>query len=322
MAGTKKDLAIKAALMYYEENMMQSEIAKALYISRSYVSQLLRYARETDIVHIEINVDEDSLRHFQKEDKIRKMFPNLSECFVMKSDSAEFSVSNLGRFAAPILARYINNAGIIGITPGNSVDRAIHQIKEWMLKRNREHIAVQMMGSFNLDKAPLYARPNEVVENLSKILKCSAFYLNCPAFINSRDLQRRLLLEKSIKDIFGLWEKMDLIIVGIGNADESSRLFSFYDEDCKCRIVNSNACGEINTHHFDINGNYLPLIEDRTICASNEVMKRVEKKVAICVGANKGRALLGALRGNYIDTLITDSRTVETIEKLLLMPPV
>lgn len=320
MADTKKDLAIKAALMYYEENMTQNEIAKTLYISRSYVSQLLHYARETNIVHIEINIDEGSLRDFQGEDRIRKMFPHLSGCFVMRSSSAEFSISNLGRFAAPILARYINNAEIIGITPGNSVDRTIHQIKEWMLKRDREHIAVQMMGSFNLDKAPLYARPNEVVENLSKILKCSAFYLNCPAFINSRDLRHRLLREKSIVDIFRLWEKMDLIIVGIGNADASSRLFSFYDEDCRSRIENSNACGEINTHHFDINGNYLPLIEDRTICASNEVMKNVGKKVAICAGVNKGRALLGAMRGNYIDTLITDSCTVETIENLLLVP--
>ena len=319
MADSKKDLAIKAALMYYEENMMQSEIAQTLYISRSYVSQLLRYARETNIVRIEINIDEGSLRSFQKEDRLRKLFPNLRECFVMKSDSAEFTFSNLGRFAAPILARYINEANIIGITPGNSVDRAIHQIKEWMLRKGREHTVVQMMGSFNLDKAPLYARPNEVVENLSKILKCSAFYLNCPAFIDSFELRRRLLREKSITDIFRLWEKMDLIIVGIGNADISSRLFSFYDDDCKRKIASSNACGEINTHHFDISGNYLPLIEDRTICASNEVMKRVRRKVSICAGANKGRALLGALRGEYIDALITDSQTVDTVEKLLLI---
>ena len=45
IAGIKKDLARAAAVMYFEQDMSQNEIASALSISRSYVSQLLAYAR-------------------------------------------------------------------------------------------------------------------------------------------------------------------------------------------------------------------------------------------------------------------------------------
>ena len=65
MNTSKRELATKASILYYEENNNQDEIALKLGISRSYVSQLLSYARSHNIVRIVVNV-EDFYSHLIK----------------------------------------------------------------------------------------------------------------------------------------------------------------------------------------------------------------------------------------------------------------
>jgi DNA-binding transcriptional regulator LsrR (DeoR family) len=50
MDTIKKELATRVSILYYEEKFGQNEVASKLGISRSYVSQLLTYARLNDIV--------------------------------------------------------------------------------------------------------------------------------------------------------------------------------------------------------------------------------------------------------------------------------
>jgi glutamine phosphoribosylpyrophosphate amidotransferase len=53
----KKELATRVSILYYEEKFSQNEVASKLGISRSYVSQLLTYARLNNIVKIVVNVE-------------------------------------------------------------------------------------------------------------------------------------------------------------------------------------------------------------------------------------------------------------------------
>ena len=48
-------LIVKVARMYYEQNMSQDQIARALLTSRSNVSRILSVAKKRGIVEIKIN---------------------------------------------------------------------------------------------------------------------------------------------------------------------------------------------------------------------------------------------------------------------------
>ena len=79
MDAQKKELATRVSLLYYEENLSQNEVASKLGISRSYVSQLLAYARLNNIVKIVVNVDSLYPHAIRKEIEFSKHFPNVKQ---------------------------------------------------------------------------------------------------------------------------------------------------------------------------------------------------------------------------------------------------
>ena len=170
MDNMKKDLAVIAAILYYEKDKTQSEIGKELNISRSYVSQLLIYARDTGIVKISIQVDEFSLRMIRKEIELKGLFPMLKQVYIMESATEDFTSLNIGKFAAPYIADMINDADIIGINQGLSVEKTVKHLRNQNLVLKPQRKVVQMMGGFNSNNSFAVAQPNQIVKELSDVL--------------------------------------------------------------------------------------------------------------------------------------------------------
>lgn len=317
MDNMKKDLAVIAAILYYEKDKTQSEIGKELNISRSYVSQLLIYARDTGIVKISIQVDEFSLRMIRKEIELKGLFPMLKQVYIMESATEDFTSLNIGKFAAPYIADMINDADIIGINQGLSVEKTVKHLRNQNLVLKPQRKVVQMMGGFNSNNSFAVAQPNQIVKELSDVLGCESYYLNCPALIDQAVLREHLVKERSINEVMNLWKKIDVAIMGLGVADERSKFFNLYNSEFKKMIKKSNATGELNTSYFDEKGKHIPLLEEKVIGISIQDLKDIPCKVVICTGAYKSKALLGALRGGLIDVLITDSITVNSIQALI-----
>ena len=114
-----------------------------------------------------------------------------------------------------------------------------------------------------------------------------------------------------------MWDSIDLAIMGIGVADRRSSLFKLFTDDMVKMVENSRACGQININFFDTKGSKVPILENNKICIPIEKMKKIKKKVVIGFGEYKVKAILGALKGDFIDILITDSITINAIESLL-----
>lgn len=312
---TKKELSQKASIMYYEKNMSQNEIAKELNISRSYVSQLLSFAKETGIVKIIINVDEYNLRDVRREIEFKSKFPKLKQVYIMSSESEEFTQRNLGKFASPYITEMINECKVIGVNLGASVEKTINCLEPQSFTNTSSKKVVQIMGGFNNNNLIEGAHPNELVKGLATILGCECYYLNCPAIVELPEVRKALLKEKSIKSVVAIWDNIDLAIMGIGVADERSKLFKLFTDSMIQKIEKSNVVGELTINFFHEDGEYQPLLEDNKISIEYEQLKKVNKKVVICYGEYKSSAILSALRANMIDILITDSITVNAIEQ-------
>ena len=147
-------------------------------------------------------------------------------------------------------------------------------------------------------------------------MSCESYFLNCPAVIDQQSLRDQLIKENSIAKVMELWKEIDLAIMGLGVADKRSKLFNLFNDEVKKEILSSNAQGVINTSYFDEHGTFIPLYEKNKIGISMEELKKISNKVFICSGKYKAKALLGALKGHFVDILITDSLTVEAVEEL------
>ena len=306
----KQDLAARTAIRYYEYQQSQNEIANALGISRSYVSQLLTYAREAGIVKISVNVKND----YRREVAFQKQY-SCKHAYIMESDSESFTQNNIGSFVAPHLTRLINNAGTIGINLGESVQKAVAELSVSDMIDSSNKVVVQMMGGYN-STYNTKALPCELVSTLGQLLNCQCMYLNCPTIVNSKELRSLMLEEQSIKEVTERWKWIDLAIMGIGVANEASKTFALLSEKMRDRIRESKACCDININYFNENGEYLNLLEDAKISIPYEQLRSVKTKAVIGYGVQKARAIAAALKAKMIDVLVTDSITVDAIERL------
>jgi deoxyribonucleoside regulator len=309
----KEELAIKASIMYYEKNKSQNEIAKELKISRSYVSQLLAYARENNIVDISINIDEFNLRMLRMEIEFGTNFPGVV-FYIMKSDSNEFTESQIGQFAAPYISNMINEANIIGIGLGTSVMKTIDNLKSIKFKDSSDKKVVQIMGGLT-NNITAGTHSSELVKKLSEILSCEYYYINCPAVVKNAKLKESLFKEEVIVRSAKLWDKLDLAIMGVGVADCRSSLFKLFSPEMIKEAESSEACGQMNINFYDYWGKSIPLLENNKITIPINKLKKIRNKVVIGYGDYKIKAILGALRGALIDVLITDSLTIDAMKK-------
>ena len=74
--------------------------------------------------------------------------------------------------------------------------------------------------------------------------------------------------------------------------------------------------GDIALHFFDKDGNTEKFKEfnDRVAGIPPEMIRRVRNRIAIAGGENKAEAIRGAIKGGYINMLITN---IDAAEKLL-----
>ncbi len=74
--------------------------------------------------------------------------------------------------------------------------------------------------------------------------------------------------------------------------------------------------GDIGLNFFDIDGNEVNTsFKDLFIGMGLDELRQVKTVLGIAGGKNKTEAVTGALRGGYVDVLITDQFTAEKLVK-------
>ncbi len=76
--------------------------------------------------------------------------------------------------------------------------------------------------------------------------------------------------------------------------------------------------GHIGGHFFDIHGNEpATSLAGRMIGIGVDDLRKCPETICVAYGENKAEAVIGALRGKFINTLIIDEKCVEKILKYI-----
>ncbi|MCF8019714.1 conserved protein of unknown function [Petrocella atlantisensis] len=305
-------LIIDASVLYYLEGKTQSEVAKTLYLSRPKVSRLLKKARELQIVDITINYQNDEFEKLQSE--IRRTF-DLPHVVITKtlSDKND-TLTEVGKAAAKELLMLLHDDMTLGISWGKHVRTTAKYLKKTAYDNMR---IVELFGaiSYDLDQTDMLS----IGRSISSKLGGKLYPLPSPIYINDPIARKAIVETPLIKGTLNMIENCDLILTGIGSiySNTLQTLWDNYvDNEMKSQIVKNGGIGFVLAHFFDQNGNFLDMeVNDNVIGIKTESIKN-KKIIAVASGEKKAKAILGALRGGLIDTLVSDEATLNYVLQL------
>ena len=130
-------------------------------------------------------------------------------------------------------------------------------------------------------------------------------------------MRETLLQTRNIQQTLARAEQADVALVGIGCPN--SELYSlkragYVDEAETQHIRAAGVVGDICGHHYSLTGEWLDIdINHRAVGISLETLSNIDMVVGVAGGSRKGAAILGALRGHYINVLRTDERAAQKI---------
>jgi deoxyribonucleoside regulator len=304
-------LILDVATFYYEQRLTQEQIAKRINTSRSTVSRLLEEARERGIVHIKINYPWQ--RKYDLEEQLVTRF-GLHEASVLVSEqkSEEDILRGIGELAARFLDGYIVDGQLLGISYGRSIASTVAAL---VPSRKVDLTVVPVIGALGSDN-PAIDGP-DLVRRFADAYGGEYRYFPAPLLVEDIRTRDALVQMPKVYETLNLARKADIVLLGIGTLypGVSSEIWKGYlDERQLLRLKNQGAVGHMCGQFYDAQGQVLDLeVNRRSIGIGIQTLTAIESVIAVASGVAKTEAIFGALRGKYLNILVTDEATAKAI---------
>lgn len=311
---TKREVMADVARLYYEDDRTQSEIARQLQVSRSTVSRLLAEARRTKLVEVVIHYPWRNDPRL--ETALIERF-HLKNARVLVAGNRPYVdiLRGLGVMAAQLLASRLTDGVTLGISWGTGVYSTVQALRP--TRRVRVKV-IQMQGAMG-DK--LIDGP-EVAHYLASLYGGEFHFVHAPLIVESPIVCEALLQEPTIRETLELAARADVALVGIGSLvpEVSSLLRSGAVTEAELSaLTREGLIGDVCGRHFDAQGRVPHVNFNRRIVGlSLECLRQIPLVIGVAGGLPKAPAILGALRGQLVNVLVTDSAVAE---RLLALEP-
>jgi DNA-binding transcriptional regulator LsrR (DeoR family) len=312
------ELLAQVASMYYEGEKSQNEIAEEIGVSRVKVYRLLKEAREEQIVKIVIDwpIDRDD----EVEKQLIQVF-KLKKALVLKSPPSDSGsmLRRLGQMAARYLELILDDGMTLSVCLGRSTYEVIYAVRP----THRSHVnVVQAMGSIPFATQDMDS--SALARQLAQKLGGQVFYLTSPLLANNPEEAAVLRRQKSIERTLNASRSADILLVGIGsmNPDTSRYVNAEMIQADKLRaLADEGAVGDIGGQFFRLSGDIHNCVYNQCMIGITiEEMKQIPNTIAVAVGLDKVKAILGGLRTGVIDVLCTDVQTAREVLRLESCP--
>jgi deoxyribonucleoside regulator len=311
MSSDNNKLLMQVAKLYYTQQLTQSEIGRRLNTSRSTVSRLLQEARDRGIVKITIEYPwerDEALEH-----DLEHTF-GLREVRVLAGYDQPIKEIREGRglLAAQYIDQIIHDDIILAMSFGRSLASMVQQVNP---TRQVNLTVVQMIGALGAEN-PLLDGPDQV-RDLANAYGGQYRYLHAPLLVEDRQTRDRLMQQPTVLETLSLARRADIAVLGIGAlASGTSGLIwtGYLNQKDIDWLQSKGGVGHMCAQHYDINGRLLDVdLNKRVIGIGLETLRSIDTVIAIAGGEEKAKAILGAIRGKYIDILITDDLAAQKI---------
>ncbi|MBN8412584.1 sugar-binding transcriptional regulator [Halomonas denitrificans] len=305
----KLDQAARAAWLSYVGGQTQDEIAAQLGVSRPGVQRLLALARQEGLV--KVHIDHPVAHCTALSQAIRERFA-LAYCDVVPvaagtADSAPY----LAVAGAERLSRIIERSEPQTLSLGSG--RSIRAMVEALSRIERpQHRFVSLVGNVARDGSS--NRYDGVMVAADKT-GGERFLLPTPVVASSVEEKRALAAQPLFRAIGEVASQACVAFVGVGRIDRQATLFQdhFISEIELEELLALDAVGELVGWPMDANGVLIDCSTSRRVTSLPLQTLQHQSLVAVAGGRDKGAAILAALRGGWLSSLITDDQAARYI---------
>jgi DNA-binding transcriptional regulator LsrR (DeoR family) len=309
--------------LYYRQGRSQKDIAAALGVSAATVSRLLKRAFDEGLVRVELDLP----RTQELETALVERF-GLRDAAVVAAGGRSDVREELGVAAAAYFEKIASNGLRVGLSCGFTLYHTIRALRD---RRFKDLDLYPLSGESTLKLVDL--APNTLVGMMAAKYRphVTAYALPVQHLVSLRQIERerrRLLRDPEVRRIYEAAQTVDVALVGVGQIAEQTpgfcSLAESYGVSVK-RLREFGVVGEINYQPFDAEGNIvdqpeLQILMHRVLSVSGDRLQDLSRRedryvIAVAGGRSKIDAVRGALRGRFMNVLVTDEDVAQAVLK-------
>ncbi len=303
---SSEELLLRAAWYYYKDELTQDEIARRLSMSRASVGRLLDRARKVGLVSISLNTE--YLDAFELSGELRKTF-GLAEALVVPDHEKEPADhhalnSRVGLGGAQFMSTHLRPGTSLGVGWGETVSRVIAATNFGAVGPLN---MVTLTGGVEGYLPTILSSKGELAAEAAG--GTSATVIPSPIMASTPGLAAALRAEPTIQQVLKQAAEVEHAVVGVGTptADATIVHLGYLNPDDARELRERGVVGDILGQFFDAHGQLVELpIHDRRIGIDLADLLNIPKVVGVAGGTHKAEAILGALRGGFLDVLVTN----------------
>jgi DNA-binding transcriptional regulator LsrR (DeoR family) len=288
----------KVARLYHERGVNQPEIARRLHLSQARISRLLKQAEAEGIVRTTIVVPEGVQTAL--EDALEERY-GLREAVVVEclEDDEDGLLHDLGVATAAYLEASLTGGDVVGISSWSATLLAAVDAMRPLPRGGAERAVARLTQRF------------------ADLTGAQPTFLLAPGIATSAAARDALVHDRFVSEALAGLDEVTVALVGIGALEPSTllqRSGNIFSERELAALGKRGAVGDICLRFFDADGNRVASeVDRRVIGVTLEQLKRVDRCVGVAGGERKYESIRGALRGRWINVLITDHLVAERL---------
>lgn len=302
-----RQLQTRVAWYYFIGNLTQQQIATRLGTTRIKVNRMLAASRESGLVRIIINSPLTSC--VELEQTLTARFGLRAAVVVPTPEATDYLRDAIGVGAGSYLADHIAD----GMTLGVGWGRTLRSIMRALRGASFQSLSVVSLqgGLAHCSGINTF----EIVSDFAELFGADQHFFAAPIFANSESARDIILRQSVIRDTYRKARAADLAVLTCGDLTES--LIVTYGLEHAADLDSlreAGAVGDVLGHFVDAEGRLVDHpINRRTVALSLEDLAAIARVVMVSGGEHKRVITRAALRGGFVDVLVTDEATARAL---------
>ncbi len=295
----------RVALLYYQDNLTQEEIAARLSTSRSRVVRLLQEARRLGVVQIRVVTSAASTIDLER--RLEARFDLRAVRIAASGRTHAETLAAVGVEAANWVVDVLKPGDTMVLSSGRSIGALVEGMPVLSLPAAT---LVEMQGVVGLPSALPAFGTDYLVAQLAQKLGAQYRMLPVPRHLSSASLVSAVLSDERIRSTLELARRADFVVVGIGGIDPPSPTLPPVALETLAALRARGAIGEISAQFFDADGRPCPSeLDERLVGLKLTELIGIPVRTGIAFGPEKVSAIAAALAGRLANVLVTDTDT-------------
>lgn len=316
----RQDLARQAAIIYYLENQTMESVCRRLGVSRSTVSRLLAYARETGIVTIKVSTPRAPHSRLTRE-LYRRFGVGAQVVDLPQTTPTHRLLEVVGKLAAQRIDQLVSDGEVIGIAWGNTTSEVVQHLSKQPVE---EVTVVQLNGAASTETSGI-AHAGAILHRVAIQLNANVIQFPVPAFFDDPLTKQALWREGAVKRVLKWQKRCTMAIFGVGalRAEMPSHVYQagYLTPGELRRLERDGVVGDVCTVLLRQDGSWKDIaINNRATGPTPLELAQIPRRVCVVAGKAKAAALAGALAARIPTELICDKEVALRALEILSDP--